>query len=398
MTDAAQTILCDALVEASPPGLPSAAGAGDVPADRPPVPVPYDAVVANPPYQLATEGTSDRPIYPHMMDLAYAVAPVASLVTPARFLFDAGKTPKAWNRKMLSDPHLSVALYEPDSPSVFPGTEIMGGVAVTVRDETGGLGPIGDFCPIPELDSIRRKIWEVETGSLSMDDIMFAQGRLDLSRLYATHPECRAMVGSGGRESRLTTSILSKLPIFSEQPDEGHGTAVLGLVGGRRATRYVSEDLLLATRRSNMRGWKVAAPASNGSAPVGRDTRTSVIGVPQVLGPGSTHTQSFVSFGDFACEAEARACMAYVRTRLARALLGILKATQHNHRGTWRLVPLQDFTEVSDIDWDAPVDGVDGQLAERYGLDDAEQDFLRDAIRPLPEGQPTAPETRRYKT
>lgn len=39
-----------------------------------------------------------------------------------------------------------------------------------------------------------------------------------------------------------------------------------------------------------------------------------------------------------------------IKSKFARALLGTLKVTQHNHKGTWINVPLQDFTAASDID------------------------------------------------
>ena len=53
------------------------------------------------------------------MDAAYRVASKVELITPARFLFNAGKTPKKWNEKMLMDSHLKVIDYEQDSPKVF---------------------------------------------------------------------------------------------------------------------------------------------------------------------------------------------------------------------------------------------------------------------------------------
>ena len=43
------------------------------------------------------------PVYDRFMDEAYKVADVVVLITPARFLFNAGQTPKAWNQKMLED-------------------------------------------------------------------------------------------------------------------------------------------------------------------------------------------------------------------------------------------------------------------------------------------------------
>ena len=65
------------------------------------------------------------------MDESFKVATKAELITPARFLFDAGQTPKEWNRKMLSDSHFKVMKFEADASSVFSGVEIKGGVAVT---------------------------------------------------------------------------------------------------------------------------------------------------------------------------------------------------------------------------------------------------------------------------
>lgn len=372
-----------------PSGDPRHAGAG-----TPPVPLPSLSVVANPPYQSDTRGTSDRPIYDSFMELAWGVADVAVLVTPGRFLFDAGKTPGAWNRKVLADPHMSVALYEARSRDVFPGVDIKGGVAVTARNALVEGRAIGEFSAFPELTRMRDAVWGTGDGTGdgthppkpagSMADIAFQQGRLDLPALYAEHPGLRSVIGSGGRERRLTTSILTRLPVFSEEPDGEHDVAVLGLMRGRRAWRHMP-GRFLDGRGSNLGAWKVMVPASNGSGAIGEVGSTPLIGTPVVGGPGTTHTQSFISFGSFASEDEAMACLAYVRTRFARALLGLLKVTQHNHADTWRLVPTQDFTDGSDIDWGSDIDGIDGQLFARYGLDGDEgvMTFVRERIRDI---------------
>lgn len=61
------------------------------------------------------------------MDESYKCGKVVELITPARFIFDAGQTPKAWNEKMLNDEHFKIISYEPDGSKVFPNTEIKGG-------------------------------------------------------------------------------------------------------------------------------------------------------------------------------------------------------------------------------------------------------------------------------
>ena len=114
----------------------------------------FDYVIGNPPYQETQEGTSDNPIYNCFMDAAYEIAEKVELITPARFLFDAGKTPKVWNEKMLEDEHLKVEYYEQDSSKVFSNTDIKGGVAVTYRDKSKIFGAIDTFTQYPVLNSV----------------------------------------------------------------------------------------------------------------------------------------------------------------------------------------------------------------------------------------------------
>ena len=72
----------------------------------------FDYVIGNPPYQEEARDTSDKPVYNIFMDAAYEVGRKVELITPARFLFNAGKTPKAWNEKMLNDEHFKVLYFE----------------------------------------------------------------------------------------------------------------------------------------------------------------------------------------------------------------------------------------------------------------------------------------------
>lgn len=65
----------------------------------------FDAVVGNPPYQEEGESTRKSPIYHLFYDSAFSISNIVSMISPARFLFDAGQTPKAWNEKMLNDKH-----------------------------------------------------------------------------------------------------------------------------------------------------------------------------------------------------------------------------------------------------------------------------------------------------
>ena len=83
----------------------------------------FDYVIGNPPYQDGESASTRKPpVYNLFMDATYPLADKVELITPARFLFDAGQTPKAWNDKMLNDSHLKVLHYETDASRIFPNT------------------------------------------------------------------------------------------------------------------------------------------------------------------------------------------------------------------------------------------------------------------------------------
>lgn len=90
----------------------------------------FDFVIGNPPYQDETVGaqkTFMKPVYNLFMDAAYQVTDKAMFITPARFLFNAGATPKKWNEERLNDPHFKVLEYTIKSNEVFTNVEIKGG-------------------------------------------------------------------------------------------------------------------------------------------------------------------------------------------------------------------------------------------------------------------------------
>ncbi|EFM25885.1 Eco57I restriction endonuclease [Peptoniphilus duerdenii ATCC BAA-1640] len=67
----------------------------------------FDFVVGNPPFDEETENNGRRkPLYHLFMEGSYKVAKTTLLIHPSRFLFNAGQTPKKWNRKILNDKHL----------------------------------------------------------------------------------------------------------------------------------------------------------------------------------------------------------------------------------------------------------------------------------------------------
>lgn len=333
----------------------------------------FDAVVGNPPYQETTSNTSDKPVYHLFMDSAFALSNRATFIHPARFLFNAGKTPKSWNMKMLNDKHFKVIWYKPDSTEVFPTADIKGGIAVTFRDETQDFGSIGTFSIFPEVTSIMEKVLELD-DFVSISSSIYLQNKFNLEVLYSDHQSYRNVIGSQGKEKRLTTSIFEQLPVFTENKESTTQIEVAGLISNARTIRYL-ERRYIEEGHENLDKYKVILPKSNGSGAFGEALST-----PLVITPNVGYTQSFISIGEFESSIEADAALKYIKTKFARCMLSTLKVTQDNNKPTWANVPMQNFTTKSDIDWSQSVPQIDQQLYGKYNLSADEIKFIEEKV------------------
>ena len=336
-----------------------------------------DAIIGNPPYQVVSENTSDAPVYHLFIDLASQLTQRVSLITPARYLFDAGKTPKEWNAKVLQDEHFKVVNYWTNSTEVFPTVDIKGGVAVMYRDSKQNFGKIGTFTAYPELTRIANKVVPMsESGAFA--NLIYSPESYRLSdKLHTDFPWVVDRL-SKGHPYDITTNIFEKLPdIFrKERLTNEDEVRFYGRYKNERCYRWVKRDYI--EYHPNLDKYKVIVPKSNGSGAIGEVLSTPIIGEP-LIGV----TQTFLTIGAFDTQSEAEACLKYIKTKFARTMLGILKATQHNPKETWRLVPLQDFTADSDIGWRMSAVDIDRQLYRKYGLEEKEIAFIEEKVRAM---------------
>ena len=224
----------------------------------------FDYVIGNPPYQEEAPGTStsDKPVYHTFMDAAYSVSDKVELITPARFLFDAGATPSVWNRKMLSDTHFKVLQYESDAKYFFSSIELPGGIAISYRDATRNFGAMKQFIQYNELNKIARKVKEKHEKTLN--SIMYPQNKFNLSNLYEDFPILKTRIGSDGKDKRFRQIVMERFPeIFSEQKSDD-SLRTLGLIGRQREYRYISRRYV--EYETWIDKYKVFVPFSNGAS------------------------------------------------------------------------------------------------------------------------------------
>lgn len=336
----------------------------------------FDVALGNPPYQI---GKNKEPIYHYFIDFAQGMTNKVVMIHPARFLFNAGKTPKEWNNEKLSDKHFRVVQYSPKSDTYFPySVDIKGGVAITQWDKSQDFGAIGTFVTNDILSSILQKV--SKKNSLSLSEIVYPRDLYKLTtKLYEENPRVESRQSTGHKYD-VGTSVFDVFPeLFYDnnpEPSTNKYVVVYGRKNDARIYKWIKRDYLKVPDNFNF--YKVFIPKANGSGIFGETLATPVIGFPLMA-----HTVTFLSVGKFSTEEEAANLVLYLKTKFARTMLGTLKVTQDNPSNTWKNVPLQDFTPQSDIDWTKSVVEIDVQLYAKYGLTKDEINFIESMVKQM---------------
>ena len=363
----------------------------------------FDFIIGNPPYQEAREtNNKQEAIYHYFYDGVSDLTDKYILISPGRFLFNAGLTPKTWNQKMLSDTHIKVLKYFPDSADVFSGVNINGGIAIVYRDATNSFSEIGTFIPNPTFRAIFEKVRSKTKESIS--SIMFG-GRSDLKfneSFLEAFPDTRnhilntlktkhaAIIDLGpGEEYEIKSSAFERTPYaFSDKKPNSPNSfyRILGIENGKRVYKWIKKEYLTPRfpQNNNINKYKVFISQADGAAgTIGNPVPARIIGKPDIAGPGDSFIPSFISIGKFDTKIEAINTSKSFKTKFTRALIGILKVTQHITPEKCKYVPLQDFTPNSDIDWSKSISEIDKQLYAKYGLDKTEIDFIESHVKEM---------------
>ena len=346
----------------------------------------FDVIIGNPPYQEEVEGDNKQfasPVYNFFIDESQKVAERIELIHPARFLFNAGATPKKWNNKMLKDEHLKILNYTSNSMDVFPNININGGVVITYWEKNKKFKPIVSFTPFDCLSTIREKVSNNKFKSFS--DIVYPRDVYVFDEcLYEDYPLFEGRQSKGHRYD-VGSNIMDLFgELFEEEKPKNdlEYSRLLGRYRNERAYKWLKRKYLIAP--DNLDSYKVVIAKADGAAgQIGKPIPAQLCGRPVIGYPSDSQTASFLSIGNFRTLKEAESCKSYIQTKFARALLGVLKVTQSLTKDVWRYVPLQDFTPSSDIDWSKSIEEIDEQLFDKYGLDEQERNFIKTKVKEM---------------
>ena len=106
-------------------------------------------------------------------------------------------------------------------------------------------------------------------------------------------------------------------------------------------------------------------------------------GLPFYGEPNSICSETYLLVGPFDSKQICNNAIKYMNTCLYKYLISQIKKTQNAARSVYKFVPMQDFTENSDIDWTKSIEEIDQQLYAKYGLTQEEINFIEKMIKPM---------------
>jgi site-specific DNA-methyltransferase (adenine-specific) len=111
--------------------------------------------------------------------------------------------------------------------------------------------------------------------------------------------------------------------------------------------------------------------------------KNRIIGKCYLVDPGKCCNGTYILIGPFENKETASIIIKYLNTKFCRFLIAMKKNTQDLKDQTFSIVPMQDFTSNSDIDWNKTIHEIDRELYKKYDLSEDEINFIESMIKPI---------------
>ncbi len=360
----------------------------------------FDAIVGNPPYQLTSGKTESQTqgnstwIYQYFQFLADKLGKWTSLIYPFGGWFDSPSSLGGLGNAILKDGHtISIQAYEGTTdrrawyrtdknpePIFEYNANLSAGVAIVLRNfekhsefkysnriysdkvvsvkvcNADNLPPNPLFISINEKLGNKKLISQVKKGIFSVE-----------SNFVELNPN---LVSHKKEDWKNPIQILTN--------DKSGSSG--------RARWYWTDKSMIKTGQKYFGCYKVvissAYPKKSivSSTPTIENVKSRLKTLVEILPPNSAFGRSRMALFMSENKNECDNFIKYLETNFFAGLT----LQEPNRRSTFGdIIPLQDFTDKSDIDWSKSVAEIDKQLYKKYNLTQEEIDFIEKTVKPM---------------
>lgn len=343
----------------------------------------FDVIVGNPPYtevikKEANTGSSKQ-LFPYfIMSSIELSARYVSLITPSRWFVggeQAGYFPKLRNY-IKENNHFVKLVHFTNYKDVFGSdVTIPGGINYFLSDnQYDGKVNFKTISDGKEYDS-NRNLFEDDLDIVLADYNVYSILSKVRSHKFESYMDIVGEWNSYG--------VVGQAKFLNPITTEEIFDKAIRVQCAYEKNRYIKYDDI-PKKKDSITKWKVFTSKGNGGAGTLQDGKAvSIIGKSFVAEPNSICTDSLIPIGCFDSEMEANSVKKYMSTKFLRFMVGILKVSQNIYRNVYRFVPMQDFTNKSDIDWNKSIHEIDLQLYKKYNLTDDEINYIESKIKEM---------------
>lgn len=325
----------------------------------------FNAIVGNPPYQIMDggAGVSAKPVYNLFVEIAKQIEPnYISMIMPSRW-FAGGKGLDSFREGMLSDSRLSHIFDYINAKDCFPTASIGGGVNYVLWDSEHK----NDCC----ITTIQGNSRNTETRPLNQFSVFIRYNA-------AIH-----IVKKCNSEDNFASIVNTRNPFGLSSNVRGEKSGELRLISSAGTSwlpksAVPSSNQLLAKYKilmSKVTAEHAGEPDKNG--------QFKIVSRTEIIGPNDICTDSYLIIGASKNKSIVENEYKYLQTRFTRFLLMLSVSSINLSPEKFQFIPLQDFTEISDIKWNKSVAEIDKQLYAKYKLTDNEISFIESMIKPM---------------
>lgn len=340
--------------------------------------VKFGAVVGNPPYQISDGGAqaSAKPIYQHFVLLGKELSiKYTCFITPTRW-FAGGKGLDEFRDLMLNDRTMK-ELHDFTTPEdVFPNTNNRGGICYFMND----IEKNNDIVRVVTYKD--DKVTSDVNRTLIVDGIdIFIRDSIGLGILdkifRGNYEKNFSSIVSSRKPFGIESNIIKTKYFKTKKSDVNNPVLCIG----RNLCKGYVDINLVSSNEQWIDTWKVYVPrANNIGTELNDDNLNSFVGEPK-----SICTEAYIIIGaDLELSKdEALNISKYLTTKFVRYLHKQAKASHDASKKTYRFIPLQDFSENSDIEWAKDVDEIEEQLFNKYNLTEDERNHIKSSIKDM---------------
>lgn len=324
-----------------------------------------DVVIGNPPYQEDTVGkerkgrNAAKALYHKFIIQADLLRQQMVFIIPSRW-FTGGLSLGSFKDTQLNSGHVrELVLYEKQT-DVFPTVDIQGGIVILRKDnrtqETKNYNI--NYTVVKhtgEVEKSKRKInrFDIFVRDSKLEEIIeHAQSEMSLSSIVGFVGEYG--ISTSYRENHTTDqyyNVITSKGIYTIDRDNCY-TII------QQYRPYIQTIVYEHAGQPNKEG------------------KHRVIQGFGIMDTSTICSESYIKIGEFAARETAENALKYLKTKFVRSLIYPCIVGIHINKEKFRFVPMQNFTDQQDIDWNTQIQEIDKQLYKKYKLQQDSIDYI----------------------